>query len=182
MERFLASFLIALAVLVGFVYAVRQSAFENGQNFSDLYFDAARKNIKFNPTDEEMISGWPFLVDGEIISEEADSLVIEFTYVVSPEDNNTYRITFTPPSSDFKNDIVSLRPGPNKARVTVFFNPDSKIKRIYKGRVLSFYIYRQLSERQEQQVFSRRAIFEKKWRKPRRVGFYEIRPAEFYTK
>lgn len=182
MEKFLASFLLALLILVSFVFAVRQSALDNGQKGTDLRFDDQRKRIDFKPTDEEMISGRPILVDGVITDEQADSLEIEFRYIVAPDDPHTYRISFSPPSSDFKNAQVNLKPGPNIVRATVTFDPDTTFKRLYKGTSLSFYIYRLLNENQEIQVFTRRAVFEKRWRKPRRLGFYELNPSEFYTK
>ncbi len=182
MEKFLASFLIATAVFVAFVYGVRQSALEHGRGGSDLYFDKARKNVEFKPTDEEMVSGWPVLVEGKIITEEVDSIEMEIMYIMDPNDKNTYRITFSPPSSDFKNDLVNLKSGPNRALVKVFFNPETKFRRIYKGKVMSFHIYKQLNDTQEQPVFSRRVVFEKRWRKPRKLGFYNIRPSEFITK
>lgn len=182
MEKFLASFLIAVAVLVAFVYGVRQSALEHGQKVSDLYFDDARKNIKFKPTDQEMMSGWPILVEGRIITEEVDRIEMDFLYIVDEKDRNTYRITFSPPSTDFKNDFIKLRPGTNRARVQVFFNPQSRLRRLYKGKVMSFYIYKQVDEEREQQVFSRRAVFEKRWRKPRDLGFYELKPSQFHTR
>lgn len=182
MEKFLASFLIAVFVLVGFVYAVRQSALEQGQKMSDLYFDENRKHIKFKPTDEEMISNLPFLIEAEIITEDSGTLILDFKYLVPPEDKSTYRISFSPPSADFVNDNNILKPGPNTIRLGVHFQPEFRLKRLYKGEKIGFYIYRKLGAGKEQQVFARRAVFEKDWRRSRRSTVPLIRRSKFHTK
>lgn len=182
MERFLASFIISVILLCGFVYGVRQSALENGQGVVALRFNDEDRSIDFKPSDKEMVSGDPFLVDAIITDEQADLLEMEFRYIVNPGDNSTYWISFSPPSSDFDNLKVSLKQGPNSLRLATNFVPKVKFKRIHNGTRLNFYIYKKVSETQEIQVFSRRAVFEKRWRKPRRLGFYNLRASEFHTK
>lgn len=181
MEKFLASFLIAGFLLIGFIYAVRQSAIDNGPNILELRFDQNRR-VDFKPTDKDMLSGEPFLVDGVITDEQADTLEIEFRYIVPPESRDVYWISFSPPSSDFQNIEVALKRGPNSMRLSTHFEPKMKFKRLYHGTRLNFYIYKRVLDTKEIQVFSRRVVFEKRWRKPRRVGFYELNPSQFHTK
>lgn len=182
MEKFLAFFLLAIIVVVGFVWGVRQSALQHGQTLPDLYFDEARKNLDFKPTDDEMRSGDPFLISGKIVKEDASSVVMEFTYVVDPGDRGTYVINYSPPSSDFSNVSLRLKPGPNKVQVPVTFKPSSKFKRRYMGSHLGFYIYRRIDSNAQRQVFSRRAVFEKEWREPRKNSRGFLNAAKFHTR
>ncbi len=181
MEKFLLSFFIALCVLTFFILGVRQSAMKHMNSKPALEF-VDRKNVVFDDQEERLQASVPYLIEGELLLEQADQVVIKFKYFVPPDDSSDYKITATPPSSDFINDQNTLQTGVHSVTVGIGFQPEVSLRRGKKTDYVTVSIVRRMGDGLEARIYARKIKFEKNWRSPSRITGPYIPPAQFITK